>query len=226
MISSPLIDHLFEFITEQRKEKMLKVLSERTRYVSVLLEDVYQPHNASAVLRTCDCFGVLDIHILENRNKFIPDAGITMAADQWLNIQTYNGQEKSIAEITGNLRKKGYRIVATTPHNTDVLLHQFDLTAGPVVVMFGSELNGLSKDALDCADEFVKIPMYGFSESLNISVSAAIVLQWLTTEMRRLNLNWKLSDFEKLTIIEQWLRKTIKDSDRIIERWNKEQKNK
>ncbi len=219
---SALIEYLFEFITESRKNRMLEVLNNRTRYISILLEDIYQPHNASAVLRSCDCFGIQDVLVVERINKFSPDHGVSLAADKWLSVNTWNGDQVPIAEIIRQMKQSGYRIVATTPHTNDVQLHEFDIGKGPVLLMFGSELKGLSQQALDNADEYLKIPIWGFSESLNISVSAAVILHHLTLKMRQSNISWGLSDSEKLEILQQWLIRDINNAGKIIERWREQ----
>jgi tRNA (guanosine-2'-O-)-methyltransferase len=221
--TSNLVEYLKDFVVDERVQTFLKVLNNRTRYISVLLEDVYQPHNASAVLRSCDCFGIQDIHVVEKRTEFSPDKEITMGSDKWLSISRYGG-DSPLKDSLKVLRSRGYRIVATTPHIDDCQIFEFDIKKGPFVLMFGSELNGLSKSALDSADEFVKIPMYGFTESLNISVSAAIILQYFSMQIRNLDIDWRLSDAEKNEVMLSWLMRSIKDSKRIVERYSKTNK--
>jgi tRNA (guanosine-2'-O-)-methyltransferase len=193
-------------------------LKNRTRYVSVLLEDIYQPHNASAVLRSCDCFGIQDVYVIESRNQFQPDKEITMGSDKWLNLHRHTGKN-SLMRCMQELREQGYRIVATTPHRNDCALPEFDVSKGPFVLMFGSELKGLSPAALNNADEFLKIPMYGFTESLNISVSAAIILQFVAMRIRETESQWELTSGQRYEVMAEWLKRCIKDSKRIIERW-------
>ena len=223
METSNLVEYLKDFVVDERVQTFLKVLNNRTRYISVLLEDVYQPHNASAVLRSCDCFGIQDIRVVEKRTEFSPDKEITMGSDKWLSISRYGG-DSPLKDSLKVLRSRGYRIVATTPHIDDCQIFEFDIKKGPFVLMFGSELNGLSKSALDSADEFVKIPMYGFTESLNISVSAAIILQYFSMQIRNLDIDWRLSDAEKNEVMLSWLMRSIKDSKRIVERYSKTNK--
>lgn len=218
MSLSSLVTYLCNFVVDERKATLIKVLSNRTRYISVLLENVYQPHNASAVLRSCDCFGIQEVNVIESVTNFLPDKEITMGADKWLTINRFSG-ENSLDKCLSSLRQRGYRIVATTPHADDNMLCNFKVDKGPFVLMFGSELNGLSNSALDNADEYLKIPMYGFTESLNISVSAAIILHYFSEQIRKQNLAWQLTDAEKEQIMFVWLSRSIKDSARIIERY-------
>lgn len=213
-----IINYLSEFVTEQRLETFKKVLSNRTRYCTVVLEDIYQPHNASAVLRNCDCFGIQNIHIIEKRNKFKPDTEITMGADKWLTLKNYDFDNISIEKCITHLRSNGYRIVATTPHKNNNSLDQFDIAKGKFALLFGSELKGLTSYAIKNADEYLKIPMFGFTESLNVSVSTAIILQHCATQIRKQNIKWQLSDLEFNEILETWLRQSIKESQKIVER--------
>lgn len=212
-----LIKYLAKLITEERWLLMNKIITERSRYITVVLEDIFQPHNASAVLRTCDCFGVQDVHIIENRNKYTVNPDVALGASKWLNLKTYSDKEENTVECINQLKEKGYRIVATTPHTNDVKLEEFDLSKGKVALMFGSEQPGLTKTALNHADEFLKIPMFGFTESFNISVSASIILHHLRWKLNQSNINWQLSKAEKNEILLNWLRQSIKRSD-VIEK--------
>jgi len=204
-----LIDYLSGFVTEQRMAKMRGVLGERTRYLKVVVEDIFQPHNASAVLRTCDCFGIQDVHIIENRNAYRLNPNVELGTAQWLTLHRHRGKEGITRSTIESLREEGYRIVATTPHTNQVALEEFDLEAGPAAIMFGTELDGLSPEALEAADEHLIIPMHGFVESFNISVSAAIVLHHLSHRLRASGLNYGLGDDERRSILLAWLRASI-----------------
>ena len=215
-----LIQHLADFITENRLQTFHSVLKNRTRYLTVVLEEIYQPHNASAAMRTCDCFGIQDVHIIENRNTFNPNPEIDMGSSKWLSIN----KNPNINESIKNLKKNGFRIVATTPHQNAVYLNDFDLYKGKTALLFGTELTGLSEEALSLADEFIKIPMLGFTESFNISVSVAIILSDLVNRLRLSTINWELTSEEKNEIILQWLKESIQSSEKIIERFYSENK--
>jgi len=205
-----LIKYLSGFITPRRLEIFETVLERRTRYITVVLEDIYQSHNASAVLRSCECFGIQDVHIIENRNPYAVNPDVALGSDKWLTINTYSRLKDNTRSAIRSLRKNGYRIVATTPHKDSVSVHDFDLSDGKVALMFGTELRGLSEDALKDADEFLHLPMVGFTESLNISVSVAIILFHLTQTLQSLSLNWQLTPLERSEIKLNWLRKSIK----------------
>jgi len=205
-----LIGDLSGFITERRKELFEQVLDYRTRYITVVLEDIYQPHNASAVLRSCECFGIQDVHIIENKNEYRINPDVVMGASKWLDLSRYKGKEFNTPEAISDLRKMDYRIVATTTREGSVSLEEFDIHKGKVALFFGTELTGLTDAILEQADEFIRIPMHGFTGSLNISVSAAVILHHLTLQLRLSDVNWKLSDDERDKIMVQWLKKSIK----------------
>ena len=192
------------------------MLSNRTRHITVILEDIYQPQNASAVLRTCDLTGIQDIHIIENKNKYDVNPDVAVGSSKWLNLIKYNAEPENTAKAIHSLKKEGYRIIATTPHKKDQSLDEIPLD-GKMAFLFGTELNGLSDAAIELADEFVRIPMYGFTESYNISVSAALLLFTLTQKLRKSEIMWHLTDEEKIKIKLDWARKTIRRSE-VFER--------
>ncbi len=211
-----LLNYFQEFITPERKSLFEKVLQQRTRHITIVLEDIYQPHNASAVLRTCDLTGIQDVHIIETRNEYNVNPDVAMGSSKWLNLIKYNGKDNNTLEAYSELRKKGYRIVATTPHKHSHTPETIPLE-GKIALVFGTELNGLTDEAVENADEHLRIPMYGFTESFNISVSAALLLYVLTNRLRNSEINWQLSEEEKTDILLEWARRTIKRSD-VLER--------
>ena len=220
-----LIEYLSACITPERNQLFDKVLAQRTSYITVVLEDIFQPQNASAVLRTCDCFGIQHVHVIENRNTFTVDTEVAMGASKWLSIHNYNRTKNNSLEAIRNLKSKGFRIIATTPHKNEMLLPDFDLTKGKAALVFGSELPGISEHIMKEADEFLKIPMYGFTESFNISVSAAIILFHLTEKLKNSQgIEWQLNPNEIMEIKLQWLRNTLKSSKLIEKRFWSESK--
>lgn len=214
------IQYLRRFVTPERWERINRVLDQRTRYLTLVLEDIYQPHNASAVLRSCECFGIQDIHIVENKNEFDPNRGITIGADQWLSLYNYRDEGGNNTEqCYKRLRKEGYRIVATTPDNNNTLLSDLAVDRKTALV-FGAELTGLSGYATANADVLVNIPIFGFSESYNISVSAALCLYQLTQRMREAEtVDWHLTDSEKTYLKMEWLENSVRASDQLREKF-------
>jgi len=211
------IQFLEEFATEKRKNLINENVDNRTRYITVALENIFQPQNASAVIRSCDCFGIQDLHVIENSNEYTLNPDVVMGSSKWVDLHRYNEKDENTLDTINSLKEKGYRIVATTPHTNDVLLPDFDLSKGKSAFFFGTELTGLSDVVMNHADEFVKIPMYGFTESFNISVSAALVLNHLATEVRRTGVNWQLSEQESLELKLEWLKKSVKRGDELLE---------
>lgn len=214
--------HFLEgFSNDNRKELLNKNVENRTRYITLVLEDIFQPQNASAVIRSCDCFGIQDLHVIENYNKYRLNPDVVMGASKWIDLYRYNQEERNTLSTISKLKSEGYRIVATTPHTNDILLPDFDLTKGKAAFFFGTERVGLSDEVMNNADEFVKIPMYGFTESFNISVSAALVLNHLATELRRSDINWQLSEIEKLELKLDWLIRSVRSGDELMAKFLK-----
>lgn len=223
-LKKELIAHLKDFVTKERWQTLNRVLEERTRHLCVVLEDIYQPHNASAVLRSCDCFGVQDVHIIENEHNFRPSKGVTIGADQWLSIEKHDAAELNNTEACfEKLRKRGYRIVATTPHRDEVTIDELPVEPKTALV-FGAELKGLSDEAMDLADGFVKVPIYGFSESYNVSVSAALCLYEFSKRMRSSEVDWNISEDEQVELRLNWLKKSIRASEQLTEKFLEERR--
>ena len=206
-----LYSRLTELISEERRGLFERLAPNRTRHITVVLEDVFQSHNASAVLRSCDCFGVQDVHIVAQRNQFTISSEVAMGSNKWVD---YN-MHRDIRETYAQLRAKGYRIVATLPHERDTLITDLDISQ-PTALVFGTELTGLTAEAVEGADSYVKIPMYGFTESFNISVATALSLFSLTERMRRgESSNWRLSEEELLALKLDWCIQTIRDGESV-----------
>ncbi|MBS3731562.1 MAG: RNA methyltransferase [Desulfobacterales bacterium] len=214
-----LIHYLSGFATQSRLDGFERVLASRTRYIAVALENIFQPHNASAVLRSMDCFGIQDAHIIENEYEYRVNPDVAMGASKWLTLTRSNSAPNNIEAAIRRLRADGYRIVATTPHVGDTSLGDFDLHAGKAALFFGTELEGLSDTMLQNADEFLRVPMYGFTESFNISVSAAIILYELSRKLRQSGIDWHLSEAEKTDLRLEWLKQSVRHSDLLIRRY-------
>ena len=219
---------LFDQYTYEQKQRLYEALSElysdnkrslfdrlvqyRTRHIAVVLEDIYQSHNASAVLRSCDCFGVQDVHVVENRNPFNPAGDVAVGSSKWVDYYKH----RDIKEAYRHLHDKGYRIIATLPHENDTMIGDLDLSS-PVALVFGTELTGLTNEAIDGADGYVKIPMYGFTESFNISVCAALSLFSTTERIRRdPAIAWQMSAEEQLDLKLYWSLQVIRDGENVL----------
>lgn len=210
-----IIEYLSKLMTEERWNGFKRVIEGRTRHVTVVLEDLYQPHNASAVLRSCDCFGVQDVHIIENTHEFQVSPDVALGSSKWLSMHRYNRIEHNTLNAYNALRDAGYMIVATSPHADDCMIDELPIDK-KLALVFGTEKEGLSKVAMENADCFAKIPMYGFTESFNISVSAALSLFSVTERVRKSNIDWHLTEEESVDIMFKWVKESVRDSDKII----------
>jgi tRNA (guanosine-2'-O-)-methyltransferase len=211
-----LISYLNGFVTERRQQRFHDVLSERTGHLRIVLEDVYQAHNASAVLRSCDCFGVQYVDFIENRNRYKISEEVALGSSNWLSISRHNSTDKNnTIDCFNKLKAEGYKIVATTPHKDDYNIYDLPVDQ-KIALLFGTEIDGITKDVFDHADAFVKIPMYGFTESFNISVCAALCMYELTTRIRKSGIDYHLSEEEKTDIYLEWQKNSISSSDLII----------
>jgi tRNA (guanosine-2'-O-)-methyltransferase len=219
-MNQQLIDYLEGFLTEGRLSLFHKILSVRTNYLTIVLEDFYQTQNTSAAIRTADCFGIQNVHIIENKNNFQVNPNVVRGATNWVTVNRYDSSTMNTPEAFEKLRGEGYRIVVATPHAHDVALEDFDLSKGKTAIVFGCERPGLTSFAQEHADEYMKIPMFGFTESLNVSVSVAIVLHHLTHQLRSSNvIKWQLTESEKQKILLDWLRISIKRVDLIEQKF-------
>ena len=207
-----LYSFLSEFISENKKNKFEEIILQRTRYLTVVLEDIFQPHNASAVLRSCDCFGIQDIHIIENNNKYEINPDVALGSSKWLSLFRYNQTNDNTLSCIQHLKSSGYSIVATTPHKDDFTPEQLPLDK-KIALVFGTEKEGLTKNAIGMADSFVKIPMYGFTESLNISVSVALLVRSITERLHNSEYNWQLTEKENLDVRIAWAKNVVKKSN-------------
>lgn len=217
-----LLNHLLEFVSENKRNKFDEIIQFRTRYITIVLEDIYQPHNASAVLRSCDCFGIQDVHIIENSNKYEVNPDVALGSSKWLSLHKYNSAEHNTRLCLDKLKSQGYKIVAATPHENGCLLDELPLDQKTALV-FGTEMQGLTPIALEMSDAFVKIPMYGFTESFNISVSAALSLYHLTEKLRQSDIHWQLDKNDMLEVRLSWARQVVKNADLIESRFLKQQ---
>ncbi|MFO7723007.1 MAG: RNA methyltransferase, partial [Bacteroidales bacterium] len=210
-----ILTQLLTFVSANKQERFSRHIAHRTRHITVVLEDIFQPHNASAVLRSCDCFGIQEVHIIENENTFEVNPDVALGAAKWLNVEKHNRHPHNTVPCLSALKKRGYLLIATSPHTNEFTPESIPLDQ-PIALLFGTELTGLSEEASAMADMYVRIPMVGFTESLNISVSAAILLYTLTTRLHRSGIHWALSPEEKTTVLIQWASAVIRKPNLII----------
>ena len=218
-ITHDLVQYLKTFIVDERRELFEEKIEQRTKHITVVLENIFQGRNISASIRSADCFGIQDMHIIENDNIFNDDSEVSMGAEKWISITRYNKEKHNSIEAIEKLKDEGYQIIATTPHNTDCSLFDLDISKKKVALFFGAEVRGCSAETLALSDKKIRIPMYGFTESLNISVSVSLCLQHLTYKLRKAGFNWKMNVDEQDEAMLQWLRNSIKASAQIEEEY-------
>ncbi len=216
-----LISYLKEFINEDRYQRMLSVLNRRTDYLTIVLEDLHYSQNASAVIRHCDAFGIQNIHIIENRNRFKLKNHAVRGTLKWISLHKYNQEKNNSLPTIIHLKNKGYRIVATSPKPGGKTSTDFNLEDGKTAIFLGNERDGLSNVVLDNADEFLHVPMEGFVESLNISATCAIILQQLGERLRKSEIDWQIPESRKNEILINWIRGSIKKISQIEESYYK-----
>lgn len=205
---------LSPYLTAARKQRFEDVLSVRMNWVTAVTEDLFDPHNISAVLRSCDGFGIQSAHIIEVNNPYRISPGVAKGAAKWLDIERHTDTTHALRD----LKSRGFAICCTTPHTDDTTPEELPLDQ-PVALVFGSEGPGITDAARAEADHFVRIPMYGFTESFNISVAAALTLQTITRRVRtREDLDWKIPANEHPRILGDWASRTVKDAPGLLQR--------
>jgi len=213
------LEYLESYLTPRRKSLFNEISANRTRHFTVVAEDTYQDHNASALIRNCDCFGVQELHIIEERHRYRLAKGMTQGSEKWVDLHYYSEYKNNTQTCIDKLKDQGYAIIATTPHERECLLEDYDIGRRSAF-FFGKETTGLTREVLDQADGFIKIPMVGFSESFNISVSVALLLQSVMSRLRNnKDANWQLSENEIIDLKIDWCIKTIQNGDRIAAKY-------
>lgn len=193
--------YLVSFMTDHRRDLLPQILLHRTRHLTVVIEEIYSPHNASACLRSCDCFGIQDVHLIEDANEYLINDEIALGAAKWLTTHRYQDP----VQCVDALRAQGYAIVVTSPHEPTCQLETYDIRR-PTALVFGNEKSGVSPAVIERADHILRVPMFGFTESFNISVAAAICLHHLTWRLRETDIDWKLSSSEREALLTEWVK--------------------
>jgi tRNA (guanosine-2'-O-)-methyltransferase len=220
LTSQEYLDYLYDFITPERKSKIATVLSQRSMHFTVVVEDVFQLHNTSAVLRSCDAFGVQELHVIERKYGKNIDSEIALGAQKWVDVFRYKHPDDCIEY----LKDKGYKTIVTSPHFQASTPETIDVNQ-PIALFFGNEKNGVSEEVLAQADGFMTIPMLGFSESLNISVAAAIAMQELSKRIRRSEIPWELTSDKALVTKIHWVEQSIRSLESVRQNFLKHRVN-
>lgn len=206
-IDDKVLNEFYAIISDSKKEMFDRIAAQRTRHVVVAMENIQKDHNASAVLRTCDCFGVQDLYTIEKNKQYEIQREIARGSGNWVDLHSYTEGEQPELDCLNDLKQKGYRIIATSP-SADKTIQELDITT-PIALFFGTEWHGISETVESAADELVKIPMYGFTESFNVSVTVALMLNILRERLQNSNFIWKLSEQEQTQLKIDWCSKIV-----------------
>ena len=216
-----IIDYLSGFVNEERRERLAKILSQRTRHITVVLEDIYQSQNASAVVRTCECLGIQELHVIENHHEYRLNPAVVQGASKWIDLIKHNQAEQdNTRACIEQLKQRGYRIIAMAPGQAGKTVEQLD-TRDKLALCFGSEEPGLSANLQALADETVRIPIHGFTQSYNLSVSAAISLYTLVSILRNSTINWQLDESDATDLYIKWLAQSTQSGQSLLEKYLK-----
>lgn len=213
-IDKLVLEEFYKIITPNKVEMFDRIAAQRTKHLTIALENIYQEHNASAVLRSCDCFGLQEMHVIEKGFQYSVQRDIALGAGRWVDLYNYNLGENPTDDCLLNLKNRGYQLVATTPHTDAYTIHDIPIDQ-PLAFFFGTERRGLSDEVINRADYHLKIPMYGFTESFNISVSVAIILNTLRERLEQSSYNWKLTSEEQTALKIKWCRKILNSGDKL-----------
>ena len=209
------MEYMAGFLTEERMAVLQRTLAKRTRYMTILTENTFHPQNASALVRHCEAFGLQELHTVETLCKFNPNVNIVRGTDKWVDITRHESTTEALATLKG----AGYRIVATTPHRQSCTPESFNVADGPFCLVFGTEHAGVSDEIIEAADEYLRIPMCGMVESLNVSASAAILIYMLSQRMRLSPaIDWRLKEDDAREMLFRWVMSSVRDAQRILER--------
>ncbi len=199
------VQFLEQFITEERKDKINRVLSHRIKQFSIILENIYDPHNISAVLRSADGLGFHKIFVVEKEKYLKFSSAVSTGAEKWLDTKIFH----NIVEVAGKLKKEGYKIAAGVLDEKTVDFFSVNWIEGKWAFLLGNEHEGLTQEAVSIADVHFKIPIYGFIQSYNISVTAAMIMFHLRFLLNEKNINGDLTEEEKLIYKYQWLKRDL-----------------
>jgi len=213
-----LLQYLRQYMTDERSIRFREVLKFRTRHFTLAVEDVFKERNASAIVRTADCFGIQDVHIIENQNEYQISENISKGAEKWVNVHIYDDRSNNTGACISDLKNMGYQIIATSPRSSGSSPDDFDISKKSAFFL-GGEKEGLTDEVFDKADGYIRIPTYGFTESYNISVAGALLLYNLTRRLHRSEINWKITEQEQLELQLDWTIKTIASSENLIKKY-------
>jgi tRNA (guanosine-2'-O-)-methyltransferase len=213
-----LLAYLQTFLTPQRRQRFEDVLAQRTRWLTVVLEDLYDPHNMGAIARSCDAFGIQDLHVIEVLHRYQPEPEIALGSQQWITVHRYADAPDPRQACLNALRERGYRIAVASLQEGSIPPQEVELSQ-PTAVVFGTERDGATPEMLAAADLTIGLQMFGFVQSLNVSVAAALCLHPLTLRLRQSAAKWSLSTHEREELTLEWTRLSVPNVDQIERRY-------
>lgn len=198
-------------LTPNRRELLQKVVDQRVRHFTLVLEDLKDPHNISAVIRTCEVFGFQDVHVISEVNPYRVGRSVLKGSYKWLDIYSYARRARCLR----GLKERGYQVaVASTSAGDAVPLDAIDFTR-PTAFYLGSESMGNHPDTLAAADLRFRIPQYGLTESMNVSVCAGVLVatldRWLKDRGRE---NFRLPDADREALLAAFYERSAVGVDR------------
>lgn len=199
---------------ERRLELMKRVIDNRTRNLVLALEEVHDPHNIAAVLRSAEAFGLQEIHIMRSVGYAKISPKITQGCEKWLDISFHGDVKRGVQ----NLRDRGFALYVASFTPRSVPLDKLDFSR-PAALVLGNEHQGTSEFMEQEADSVFTLPMFGFTRSFNISVAAALTIY--TAVQKRIELfgrSGDLTDEEKEQLLTEWLKRDVRGAEHILAR--------
>ena len=215
------LQEFYKIITPNKVNMFERIAPQRSKHIVVGLENIQQDHNASAIMRTMDCLGFQELHLIEKNNNYQFQRDIALGAARWLDVMQHQQEPEPILDSIAHLRQKGYQIVATSPHIKASTPQNIDLTQ-PIALFFGAEKHGISEELSANADAFLHIPMHGFTESFNLSVSAALVLSALRTRLEASSIDWLLSQERQTELKISWCERILNGGPQLAQKFRAE----
>ncbi|MBP7172967.1 MAG: RNA methyltransferase [Cloacibacterium sp.] len=211
---SETFEYLKQFLTSDRLRKIEHYSLESSDFVLPVMEDVYQFRNAAAIIRSVEACGFHKVVALEESNTFNPNLSVTKGADTWVEVER---MPRNLASLQ-NIKERGYKIIAVSPEKNAQSLPDYQLSQ-PIALVFGTELEGVTTEILDFADETLAIPMYGFTKSFNVSVAAAICMYELKQKLLKSDFNYSLNKEKLLQLKIRWAVNSIRSGEEILKHY-------
>lgn len=207
-------EYLKQFLTDERLQKIEHFAPESSDFVLPVLEDVYQFRNAAAIVRSVEACGFHKVVALQEENNFEPNLKVTKGADTWVEVEKLPRNMESFQKI----KDKGYKIVVVSLENNATMLPEYEITE-PIALVFGTEMEGVSQEILDFADETLAIPMYGFTRSFNVSVAASLCMYELKQKLMKSGIDYKLNEEKLLRMKIRWAVNSVKSGEQILAKY-------